>query len=241
MAGLYLSASFSFCPWPLSVYHSRGSVCRSAAPRASRPLPGYPQAGPGARGEGPAPGRGAPQLTAGRGRSAHVTLPLSCRRRRCSHAATTAAMVPSPLALLLALGAAATALAEPLRFVDCGSIDGSIQEVNVSPCPTQPCLLHKGTSYSINVTFASKIESQGSKARVYGEMLHVDIPFPIPEPDGCKSGIQCPIQKGHSYSYLNKLPVKSEYPSIKLIVKWELVDDQDQMLFCWKIPVQITS
>ncbi|NXU12651.1 NPC2 protein, partial [Pardalotus punctatus] len=177
-------------------------------------------------------------------------------------------MVLSPLALLLALGAAATALAEPLRFVDCGewlrlaaagrvqqraetarefrlflagSVDGSIQEVNVSPCPTQPCLLHKGTSYSINVTFASKIESQGSKARVYGEMLHVDIPFPIPEPDGCKSGIQCPIQKGHSYSYLNKLPVKSEYPSIKLIVKWELVDDQDQMLFCWKIPVQITS
>ncbi|KAL2303776.1 hypothetical protein Nmel_009055 [Mimus melanotis] len=178
-------------------------------------------------------------------------------------------MVPFPLALLLVLGAAATALAEPLRFLDCGewlrpagqreacrsrrrrpgSIDGSIQEVNVSPCPTQPCLLHKGTSYSINVTFASskehiptgKIESQGSKARVYGEMLHVDIPFPIPEPDGCKSGIQCPIQKGHSYSYLNKLPVKSEYPSIKLIVKWELVDDQDQMLFCWKIPVQITS
>ncbi|NXS53220.1 NPC2 protein, partial [Brachypteracias leptosomus] len=148
-------------------------------------------------------------------------------------------MVSSPLALLLALGA--TALAEPLRFVDCGSKDGSIQEVNVSPCPTQPCLLHKGTSYSINVTFASKIESQGSKARVYGEMLHVDIPFPIPEPDGCKSGIQCPIQKGHSYSYLNKLPVKSEYPSIKLIVKWELVDDQDQMLFCWKIPVEITS
>lgn len=45
-------------------------------------------------------------------------------------------------------------------------------------------------------------------------MLHVDIPFPIPEPDGCKSGIQCPIQKGRSYSYLNKLPVKSEYPSV---------------------------
>ncbi|KAM9290190.1 NPC intracellular cholesterol transporter 2 isoform 1-T1 [Cariama cristata] len=123
-------------------------------------------------------------------------------------------MVLPRLVLFLALGA--TALAEPLRFVDCGSKDGSIQEVNVSPCPTQPCLLHKGTAYSINVTFASKTESQGSKARVYGEMLHVDVPFPIPEPDGCKSGIQCPIQKGHSYSYLNKLPVKSEYPSFSL-------------------------
>lgn len=28
----------------------------------------------------------------------------------------------------------------------------------MSPCPTQPCLLHKGTSYSINVTFASSKE-----------------------------------------------------------------------------------
>ncbi|XP_065449440.1 NPC intracellular cholesterol transporter 2 isoform X2 [Chrysemys picta bellii] len=122
-----------------------------------------------------------------------------------------------------------------------GSKDGSITEVNVSPCPTQPCQLQKGTSYSVNVTFSSKIESQGSKAKVYGEILHVDVPFPIPEPDGCKSGIQCPIETGHSYSYLNKLPVKSEYPNIKLIVRWELIDDQGQMLFCWKIPVQITS
>lgn len=28
----------------------------------------------------------------------------------------------------------------------------------MSPCPTQPCLLHKGISYSINVTFASSKE-----------------------------------------------------------------------------------
>ncbi|XP_057284564.1 NPC intracellular cholesterol transporter 2 isoform X2 [Pezoporus wallicus] len=133
-------------------------------------------------------------------------------------------MVPSPLVLLLALGAAATALAEPLRFVDCGEF-----------------LRAAAGGGGVSRRRRLEIESQGSKARVYGEMLHVDIPFPIPEPDGCKSGIQCPIQKGRSYSYLNKLPVKSEYPSIKLIVKWELVDDQDQMLFCWKIPVQITS
>uniref|UniRef100_A0A8D0HMQ7 NPC intracellular cholesterol transporter 2 n=1 Tax=Sphenodon punctatus TaxID=8508 RepID=A0A8D0HMQ7_SPHPU len=143
------------------------------------------------------------------------------------------------VSVILALGAAG--LAEPLKFLDCGSKDGSISEVNVSPCPVQPCLLHKGVNYSVNVTFSSKIESQGSQAKVYGEMLHVDIPFPLEQPDGCKCGITCPIEKGRSYSYLNKLPVKSEYPSIKLIVKWELLDDEGQMLFCWKIPVQITS
>ncbi|XP_020649535.2 NPC intracellular cholesterol transporter 2 [Pogona vitticeps] len=145
------------------------------------------------------------------------------------------------LTLTFLLAACSAVLAEPIRFVDCGSKDGSITEVNVTPCPSEPCVLHKGDSYSVNVTFSSKIDSQGSQAKVYGEMLHVDIPFPLDQPDGCKSGISCPIQKDHSYSYLNKLPVKSEYPSIKLVVKWELLDDQGQPLFCLKIPVQITS
>ena len=53
---------------------------------------------------------------------------------------------------------------------------------------------------------------------VHGIVMGVAIPFPIPEPDGCKSGISCPIEKDKTYSYLNKLPVKSEYPSVSDIV-----------------------
>ncbi|XP_026311546.1 NPC intracellular cholesterol transporter 2 isoform X1 [Piliocolobus tephrosceles] len=139
--------------------------------------------------------------------------------------------------LLLALSAAAQA--EPVQFKDCGSVDGVIKEVNVSPCPTQPCQLSKGQSYSVNVTFTSNIQSKSSKAVVHGILMGVPVPFPIPEPDGCKSGINCPIQKDKTYSYLNKLPVKSEYPSIKLVVEWQLQDDKNQSLFCWEIPVQI--
>ncbi|KAI5767773.1 unnamed protein product [Gulo gulo] len=139
--------------------------------------------------------------------------------------------------LLLALGA--SALAEPVHFKDCGSGVGVIKELNVNPCPTQPCKLHKGQSYSVNVTFTSNILSQSSKAVVHGIVLGVPVPFPIPEADGCKSGINCPIQKDKTYSYLNKLPVKNEYPSIKLVVQWELLGDKGQHLFCWEIPVQI--
>uniref|UniRef100_A0A0A1WCA7 NPC intracellular cholesterol transporter 2 n=1 Tax=Echis coloratus TaxID=64175 RepID=A0A0A1WCA7_ECHCO len=148
-------------------------------------------------------------------------------------------MLAVTLLLLLAVGSGV--LAQPVKFLDCGSKDGNILVVNITPCPTLPCRLQKGASYSVNVTFSSKIESQGSKAKVYGEMMFVDVPFPLEEPDGCKSGIKCPIHNGQTYSYLNKLPVKSEYPSIKLIVKWELYDDQEQLLFCWKIPVEITD
>ncbi|XP_015994496.1 NPC intracellular cholesterol transporter 2 [Rousettus aegyptiacus] len=141
--------------------------------------------------------------------------------------------------LLLALSA--SALAESVHFKDCGSEVGVIKEVNVSPCPNQPCHLQKGQSYTVNVTFTSNTQSQGSKALVYGILMGVPIAFPIPESDGCKSGVNCPIEKNKTYSYLNKLPVKTDYPSIKLVVKWELQDDKDQCLFCWEIPVQIEN
>ncbi|XP_038621892.1 NPC intracellular cholesterol transporter 2 [Tachyglossus aculeatus] len=145
-----------------------------------------------------------------------------------------------PILLLLALAVAST-LGEPLRFKDCGSTVGTVMEVNVSPCPTQPCQLHKGESYSVNVTFTSDTQSQNSTAVVHGLVFGVLVPFPIPEPDGCRSGIRCPIERSKTYSYLNKLPVKTEYPSIKLVVQWELEDDKGGRLFCWQIPVQITS
>ncbi|XP_005409451.1 PREDICTED: epididymal secretory protein E1 isoform X2 [Chinchilla lanigera] len=142
-------------------------------------------------------------------------------------------------AALLLLVCLAAGRAERVQYKDCGSEVGVIKEVNVNPCPTQPCELNKGQTYSVNVTFTSNTQSTNSTAFVHGILFKVPIPFPIPEPDGCKSGITCPIQKGKTYSYLNKLPVKSEYPDIKLVVKWELLDDKNQNLFCWEVPVAI--
>ncbi|XP_036769093.2 NPC intracellular cholesterol transporter 2 isoform X1 [Manis pentadactyla] len=166
---------------------------------------------------------------------------LSCDRSGSFFPAlrtSVAAMFALPVAFLL-LALRAFSLAEPVSFKDCGSGVGVIKEVNVNPCPTQPCHLHKGQSYTVNVTFTSNTQSQSSKAVVHGIVLGVPVPFPIPEPDGCKSGINCPMEKDKTYSYMNKLPVKSEYPSIRLVVKWELLDDRKQNFFCWEIPVEI--
>ncbi|CAK6957062.1 NPC intracellular cholesterol transporter 2-like [Scomber scombrus] len=131
--------------------------------------------------------------------------------------------------------------ADPVKYVDCGSSTGKVSIVDINPCSSQPCQLHKGESYSVNVTFNSAVESQTSKATVHGIIAGVPVPYPIPNEDGCKSGIQCPIKKQQTYHYLNSLPVKSEYPAIKLVVKWELKDDNDQDLFCIKFPVQIVN
>ena len=53
---------------------------------------------------------------------------------------------------------------------------------------------------------------------VHGIVMGIPVPFPIPESDGCKSGIRCPIEKDKTYNYVNKLPVKSEYPSVSDIM-----------------------
>ncbi|KAM6912451.1 NPC intracellular cholesterol transporter 2-like [Xenentodon cancila] len=129
--------------------------------------------------------------------------------------------------------------AELVKFLDCGSSSGQVSMVDISPCSSQPCRLQKGQSYSVNVTFNSGVESQTSTAVVHGIVAGIPIPFAIPIGDGCKSGIKCPIQKQQTYHYQTTLPVKSEYPKIKLVVEWELQDDDRKDLFCIRFPVQI--
>lgn len=131
--------------------------------------------------------------------------------------------------------------AEQVKFIDCGSSSGKVAMVDINPCSSQPCQLHKGDSYTVNVTFNSVVESQTSKAVVHGIIAGIPVPYSIPTEDGCKSGIKCPIQKQQTYHYVNCLPVKAEYPSIRLVVKWELKDDSQKDLFCIEFPVQIVS
>ncbi|XP_055027470.2 NPC intracellular cholesterol transporter 2-like [Misgurnus anguillicaudatus] len=135
----------------------------------------------------------------------------------------------------------AYASAEHVKYLDCGSVQGTVIGVDIQPCPQQPCQLHKGQDYTVNVTFSSNAASQTSKAIVHGVIAKVPIPFPIPIDDGCKCGIQCPIKEKNIYSYVNQLPVKSEYPAIRLVVEWELRDDLNKDLFCIKFPVEIVS
>uniref|UniRef100_UPI00398F2C48 NPC intracellular cholesterol transporter 2-like n=1 Tax=Pristiophorus japonicus TaxID=55135 RepID=UPI00398F2C48 len=143
------------------------------------------------------------------------------------------------LAALLALGVVCGA--QPVKFKDCGSKTGQINTVDITSCPSLPCVLHRGQTYGVNVTFTSSTSSQTSKAVVHGILSGIAIPFSIPNADGCKSGIQCPIQNNQKYNYINSLPIKREYPSVKLVVQWELKDDNSDDIFCWVIPVEISG
>lgn len=70
--------------------------------------------------------------------------------------------------------------------------------------------------YKCDLTVAA-VRSNTSKAVVHGVIAGVPVPFPIPIDDGCKCGIQCPIKVQQEYNYVNALPVKSGYPSVRTL------------------------
>ncbi|XP_078080438.1 NPC intracellular cholesterol transporter 2-like [Mustelus asterias] len=91
--------------------------------------------------------------------------------------------------------------AQSIRFHHCGP-KGEQIILDITPCPSLPCLLHKGQTYSVNVTWGQHAQPRARQgvATVHGILVGISVPFLIPNSDGCKSGIQCP-------RYINSLPM----------------------------------
>jgi len=133
-----------------------------------------------------------------------------------------------------------TAACTVLKFKDCGSQVGKIASIKTTPDVTKEgplYVLQKGTDYTVNVTFATTEATKSLHAQVHGIVAGVSVPFALPNPDGCKSGITCPIERGQTYTYSATLPISRLYPSVKVVVKWELFDHDTSTgnrLFCFE-------
>ncbi|CAH1262481.1 NPC intracellular cholesterol transporter 2-like [Branchiostoma lanceolatum] len=138
---------------------------------------------------------------------------------------------------------AAFATSDNVVFKDCGSKMGAISTVNVTPCPNEPCLLKKGSNISVEVTFSTKEEVTKASTGVYAVLLGQKLPFPnFPYPDGCKdSGLSCPLKSGGTFKYNSTLHVDSDYPTVKVVVWWQLTDQNGDMVYCFEVPAQITK
>jgi len=127
------------------------------------------------------------------------------------------------------------------KFKDCGSKKGEVTSVDVSGCPdaADTCDLVRGSKPAITINFQSKTDSTKVTAVVHGVIDSIPLPFPIPQPDGCKSGLSCPLTNGQSYSYSNAINVRRSYPPLAVTVKYELRDDSNSDIVCVNIPSHI--
>lgn len=118
---------------------------------------------------------------------------------------------------------------------------GKVSAVAVVGCENVPvCVMKKGQNASLSVTFVINEDSSSATAVVHGIVAGVPVPFPLPNPDGCKdSGLKCPLKKGTQYTYSTNIFIRKEYPAIKLVVKFELQDQNSKDIWCVLVPVEI--
>ncbi|XP_074631776.1 NPC intracellular cholesterol transporter 2-like isoform X1 [Acropora palmata] len=147
----------------------------------------------------------------------------------------------SALALLILLNLSFV-LGKSVRFHDCGNKEPSPAQVIIIPCPAEPCQLKKGVNETVEVIFKPTEVVTSAKVVIHGIIGGMHFPFPFPHPNGCKEhGLECPLKPNKEYTFKATLPVKRTYQDIKLVVKWQLFDQNKSPIFCWKLSVQIVD
>ncbi|KAK6183647.1 hypothetical protein SNE40_011082 [Patella caerulea] len=112
--------------------------------------------------------------------------------------------------------------------------------MDLSPCTVQPCTFQHGINATVKLDFITNSTSTTLKTQVFGIVAGVPIAFPLPNPDACTGcDVTCPIKPGTVYDYINVLPVRKEYPSLRLVVKWQLVGDNNDVIACVLFPIAI--
>ncbi|XP_072030269.1 NPC intracellular cholesterol transporter 2-like [Amphiura filiformis] len=140
--------------------------------------------------------------------------------------------------LVILLGLVLFTSATNLDYKDCGSKMGKIISIDAVPCPAQPCVVHKGANITVTVAFATNAEATTTSTVIHGIIAGIPAPFPAPcKP--CSCGITCPLAAGGNYTYKAALPVQKEYPTVDVVAKWELQDQNKADIFCFEIPVII--
>ncbi|XP_076463480.1 NPC intracellular cholesterol transporter 2-like [Babylonia areolata] len=128
-------------------------------------------------------------------------------------------------------------------FKDCGSEKGNVTQVQVNTTVDEgTVVLKKGTSVELRVSFTSNEDTGTLTSSVHGILGGIPIHFPLPNPNVCQDcNVTCPVKSGESYVYTPNIDVKTEYPSVRLVVKWEVKDNNNADVFCFDVPAEITD
>lgn len=130
-----------------------------------------------------------------------------------------------------------------LPMKDCGSKKSKINFVALNNCQSLPCVIKKGTYANFTVNFTPNEEVTAGKIKVWGIMKPLPpIPFALDNDNLCQTpNISCPLQAGKAVTFGNHLEVKTIYPSISVINKWQVEEQHGEVLFCFEISLQIVD
>ncbi|XP_069105385.1 NPC intracellular cholesterol transporter 2-like [Argopecten irradians] len=133
------------------------------------------------------------------------------------------------------------ALADPVKFQDCGSKGATIHSVNVGGCTAEPCHLVRGKNATMVVNYTANEDVSKPTNSIYGIIAGVPVKFPSPEDCCANKNINCPIKSGTSSEYNIAIYVSPSYPKIQVLVKMAVLDDSKQDFLCLVFPAVIAD
>ncbi|XP_078000483.1 NPC intracellular cholesterol transporter 2-like [Glandiceps talaboti] len=151
-------------------------------------------------------------------------------------------IVKSTLILVFLVAIATVESKRIVNLKDCASGPpgkGAIKSLDLTPCVAEPCKFKKGINATVTVDFIAGENATAAKGAVTGIIADVPVPFPLPHPNACGESLKCPLSEGVAYRYVAILPVKDYYPTLEVVVQWELQDEKDKDLFCFQVPISI--
>ena len=146
--------------------------------------------------------------------------------------------------LVLCSTLAAGTIITVAKCTDVEAVDGKLISVDVTPCPSQPCVFHRGTNVTATIKFSPDLMVTDGTLEVFGIILGIKIQFHLQHPDACKNhGLVCPLQSGVTYSLELTLPIKPrpEYPTIQLVARVDFKLPGGNYLFCFMFPMRIAE
>ncbi|KAK7103120.1 NPC intracellular cholesterol transporter 2-like [Littorina saxatilis] len=126
-------------------------------------------------------------------------------------------------------------------FKPCDSV-GKINSLDVTPCVGSGlCQFPRGQDITINVNFTMGSEITAAKPAVFAYLGFLKVPEPFPmEQDSCGHfSRNCPLAANIEQTYTTHVLIKDAYPKIRVVAEWQIRDQNDQIVICFAVPVQV--
>ncbi|XP_017788662.1 PREDICTED: ecdysteroid-regulated 16 kDa protein [Habropoda laboriosa] len=146
--------------------------------------------------------------------------------------------------------AALIVIAAATEVNDCGS-GAKFEDANrvrISGCSVPPCKLKRRTKASVEQKFVPDQDCDNIVNSVNAAVLGVPLPFVgvdgtsacenLFNADGTSAG--CTLKKGVEYTYKREFPILQIYPTISMVIHYELVQG-NHTITCFEVPAKITN
>ena len=126
-------------------------------------------------------------------------------------------------------------------FKKCGGY-AVIDSMDISPCDTEPCDFHTGSTVNTSVYFTPTKRISGGKLGIYAVIGPIRISMPPENPDICEGhNLECPLKEGVKQEFILSEKVKKPPFPGTFTVQAEITDQDNQVASCVEFKARISN